>query len=785
VTAAASEIELAVQGMTCAACAARVERRLNRLDGVTAAVNYATGQARVTTPAGMPPTALIAAVEDAGYAAALVGPGPRDAEATADATYARYLRRRFYLALAFYIPLTDLSVQLSLFPSFRFPGWQWVLVALAAPVAIWAAWPFHRAAVRNALHGTFSMDTLVSLGVIAACGWSVYAMFVLDRGQARVSGWYELVHASGGGIYLEVAASVTTFLLAGRFYEARARRQAGEAMRELAASGARDVSVIGEDGTEHRIPVAALRAGQRFIVRPGERIAADGEVLSGRSAVDTSMMTGEPVPADVGQGDQVLAGTVAVSGRLVVGAVKVGQDTQLAHLIDLVDRAQLGKASAQRLADRISSVFVPSVLALSALTLTGWLLAGSPLEHAFSAALAVLIIACPCALGLATPAALMVACGRGAQLGIFIKGYPALESSRAVDTVVLDKTGTVTTGQMRVTTVRAVPGTGRDVLLRRAGAVELASEHAVAAAISSAARSELGSLPEVHGFETLPGLGARGTVDGHAVLVGRPRLFADQGITIPAVLDAERDQCEQAGCTVVLAGWDGQAHGLLAMADTVKPSAASAVARLRQLGLRTLLLTGDSPAAARSAAAQAGIDEVIAGALPDGKVAVLADLRAAGATVAMAGDGINDAPALATADLGLALGSGTDVAIAAADLILLRDDLNVVPDAIALARATFTTIRRNIGWAFGYNLAAIPLAATGLLNPIIAAAAMALSSAFVVWNSVRLGRFASGPVTAADAEPASPARSTLGPESAAGQPVGVSLATHADQPPVP
>jgi P-type Cu+ transporter len=797
--AAASEVELSVQGMTCAACAARVERRLNRLDGVTAAVNFATGQARVTAPAGMPATALIAAVEDAGYTAALLGPGPRDSEATADAVYARYLRRRFFVALVFYIPLTDLSVQLSLFPSFRFPGWQWLLVALAAPVAIWAAWPFHRAAARNARHGTFTMDTLVSLGVIAACGWSVYAMFVLDRGQARVSGWYELVHASGGGIYLEVAASVTTFLLAGRFYEARARREAGDAMRELAAAGAREVSVIGEDGTEHRIPVAGLAPGQRFIVRAGERIAADGEVLSGRCAVDTSMMTGEAVPADAGPGDQVLAGTVAVSGRLVVGAVKVGQDTQLAHLIALVDQAQLGKAAAQRLADRISAVFVPSVLVLSGLTLTAWLLAGSPLQHAFGAALAVLIIACPCALGLATPAALMVACGRGAQLGIFIKGYPALESSRVVDTVVLDKTGTVTTGQMRVTEVWWVVVGRRDgllvgslgtkpppdVLLRRAGAVEVASEHAVAAAISSAARAELGTLPEVTGFETLPGLGARGTVDGHAVLVGRPQLFADQRITIPAVLDAARDECEQAGCTVVLAGWDGQAHGLLAVADTVKPSAAPAVARLRQLGLRVLLLTGDSPAAARSAAAQAGIDEVIAGTLPDGKVAVLADLRAAGATVAMAGDGINDAPALATADLSLAMGSGTDVAIIAADLILLRDDLNVVPDAIALARATFTTIRRNIGWAFGYNLAAIPLAAVGLLNPIIAAAAMALSSAFVVWNSVRLRHFASGPVTAPDGERAAPAGPAPGPSLAAGQPLDVGSAQHVGQPPTP
>jgi P-type Cu+ transporter len=741
-TAQTSEVELTVQGMTCAACAARIERKLNRLDGVAAVVNYATGQARVTAPAAMPAAELIGAVQAAGYSATVIPAEPQAAAADTDGGESRDLRRRLIVALAFYIPLTDVSVQLSLFPSFRFPGWQWLLVALAAPVAVWAAWPFHRAALRNARHGTCSMDTLVSLGVIAACGWSVYAMFVLDRGPSDASGWYELVHASGGGIYLEVAASVTTFLLAGRFYEARARRQAGDAMRELAAAGAKDVCVVGDDGTERRVPVAALRAGQRFIVRPGERIAADGQVLSGQSAVDTSMMTGESVPADVGEGDQVTAGTIAVGGRLVVRADKVGQDTQLAHLIALVERAQMEKAGVQRLADRIAGIFVPSVLVLAALTLIAWLLAGRPAELAFSAALAVLIIACPCALGLATPAALMVACGRGAQLGIFIKGYRALESSRAVDTVVLDKTGTVTTGVMRVTAVLSVSG-GRESLLRRAGAVESASEHAVAAAITAAARAELGSLPEVTGFEALPGLGAHGTADGLEIVVGRERLLRDRGMAVPPALAAECAPWQQAGCTLVLVGWDGQAHGALAVADTVKPSAAPAVARLRQLGLRTLLLTGDSESAARSVAAQAGIDEVIAGALPADKVSVLRDLQASGAAVAMVGDGINDGPALATADLGLALGSGTDVAITAADLILLRDDLGAVPDGIGLARATFTTIRRNIGWAFGYNFAAIPLAAAGLLNPIIAAAAMALSSAFVVWNSVRLRKFAS------------------------------------------
>src|SRR5580700_11370446 len=739
------EVELSIRGMTCAACAARVEKKLSAIAEVTASVNYATAKAIVRVPAEVPDTVLIEAVEQAGYAADPV-PAVTD-EAGREADLVGYLRRRLVVALVFFIPLSDLSVQLSLLPGFRFAGWQWVLVALAAPVAGWAAWPFHAAALRNARHGVASMDTLVSLGIIAACGWSLYAMFVLDARQPRISPLQLLLHASGGGIYLEVAASVTTFLLAGRFYEARARRLAGDAMRELAAAGAKDVCVIEDDGAERRVPVTQLRAGQRFVVRPGERIAADGQVQSGQSAVDTSMMTGEPVPADVGAGDQVAAGTIVVGGRLVVRAVKVGRDTQLAHLIALVERAQTEKAAVQRLADRIAGVFVPSVLVLAAVTLSAWLLSGASAQRAFSAALAVLIIACPCALGLATPAALMVACGRGAQLGIFIKGYRALESSRAVDTVVLDKTGTVTTGVMEVTAVLPGPGTSRETLLRRAGAVENASEHAVAAAVSAAARAELGSLPEATGFEALPGLGARATTDGLEILVGRERLLKDRGIAVPAGLEDAFLPWRQAGCTMVLAGWDGQVHGALAVADTVKPSAAAAVARLHELGLRTLLLTGDGESAARSAAARAGIDEVIAGALPADKVGVLRDLQNGGATVAIVGDGINDGPALAAADLGLALGSGTDVAITAADLILLRDDLGAVPDGIALARATFTTIRRNIVWAFGYNVAAIPLAASGLLNPIIAAGAMALSSAFVVWNSVRLRRFGAGPVT--------------------------------------
>jgi cation-transporting P-type ATPase A/B/Cu+-exporting ATPase len=733
--------------MTCAACAARVEKTLNAIDSVRATVNFATERATVTAPASIPVGRLIDAVEQAGYNAEVLtrGVGEEGGSATPEADRVTYLRNRLIVALVFFIPLSDLSVLLSLFPSFRFPGWQWVLVALAAPVVIWAAWPFHQAALKNARHGSVSMDTLVSLGITAACAWSLYAMFVLDRGQAGVSAWYLLLHASGGGIYLEVAASVTTFLLAGRLYEAKARRDAGDAMRQLAAAGARDACVLADDGTERWVPVAELRVGQRFVVRPGERIAADGQVEFGQSAVDRSMMTGESVPTDVAKGDAVTAGTVVVAGRLVVRAVRVGGDTQLAHLVALVEQAQSQKAAIQRLADRICGWFVPAVLVASGLTLAGWLAVGSPAGHAVSAALAVLIIACPCALGLATPAALMVACGRGAQLGIFIKRYEALESSRAADTAVLDKTGTVTTGVMAVTGVQPTPGTGRDLLLRYAGAVEQASEHPVAAAISGAARTELGTLPQAAGFTATPGLGARGSVDGHEVIIGRGDLFRQLQITIPAAVADQCQRWEQAGHTTVLAGWDGQVRGAIAVADTLKPSAAAAVAGLRRLGLRTVLLTGDSQATAQAVAAEAGIDEVIAGALPDHKVAVIRSLQAEGHRVAMVGDGVNDGPALATADLGLALGTGTDVAITAADVIVLRDDLGAVPDAVALARATLATIRGNLAWAFGYNIAAIPLAAAGFLNPLIAGAAMAASSAFVVANSVRLRRFGTPP----------------------------------------
>jgi P-type Cu+ transporter len=734
------DIELSIDGMTCAACAARISRKLDAVaPGVVAAVNFATERATVSAPDAVSPLALVEAVEAAGYTAQVVVPGMPTvpAEAQPAEAQARYLRRRLVLALVFFVPLSDLSIMLSLFPAYRFAGWQWVLVALAAPVAGWAAWPFHRAAIRNARHGTCSMDTLVSLGVVAACGWSVYAMFRLDR-TSGASALEELAHASGGGIYLEVAAAVTTFLLAGRFYEARARGSAGQAMRKLAAAAARDVCVLGEDGAERRVPVGMLRRGEMFVVRPGEKIAADGVVLSGESAVDRSMMTGESVPAEAVAGDTVVAGTIALSGRLVVRAVEVGENTQLAHLVALVGRAQADKAAIQRLADRVSGVFVPAVLAAAVATLAGWLLAGAAAEHAFSAGLAVLIIACPCALGLATPAALVAACGRGAELGIFIKGHQALESSGLIDTVVFDKTGTVTSGWMTVTDVQAAPGTERAELLRYAGAVEHASEHPVAAAISAAAGA---GLPVAEHFQALPGLGARAVVDGRQVVVGREALLRDLGFAVPPGLAAQSASWEQEGRTVVLAGWDGQLRGAFAIADTVKPSAPAAIAELRRLGLRPMLLTGDNEATAQAVAAAIGIEDVIAGILPADKAAAIAGLQARGHRVAMVGDGINDGPALAAADLGMAIGAGTDVALSAADLILLRPDLTVVPDAIALARAARSAIRRNLAWAFGYNVAAVPVAALGFLNPLIAAAAMTMSSVLVVANSLHLRRF--------------------------------------------
>jgi cation-transporting P-type ATPase A/B/Cu+-exporting ATPase len=748
---AVRSIELSIKGMTCAACAARVERKLNKLDGVHASVNYAMEKASVEASAGVAIAQLIAQVEHAGYRAAPIEPeAPSGPDEPSDASV-RYLLRRLVVALLLGVPLGDLSMTVVLLPSARFPGWQWVLLVMTLPVVTWCAWPFHRTALINARHRATSMDTLVSLGIIAATCWSVYAMFFLDAAERDLDSGWGLIFRPAGSIYLDVSVGVTIFLLGGRLFEARARRRAGGALNGLAKIAAREVSVQREDGQEYRIPVAQLQVGDHFVVRPGETIATDGAVVLGHSGVDSSAMTGESAPVEVAKGDLVIGGTIARSGRLVVRATKVGKDTQLAQLVRLVEQAQNDKASVQRLADRICGVFVPVVLGLAVLTFLSWLTIGEAVEPAVSSALAVLIIACPCALGLATPTALMVASGRGAELGIFIKGHQALESARAIDTVVLDKTGTVTTGRMAVVDVALVGGApsegapgegpGLNTVLRHAGAVENASEHAVAAAISALARAGLEVIPPVTDFTSLSGLGARGVVDGQEVLVGSARLLTERGIPLPAALAEQRARWERQGCTTVLVAADGVAEGAFALTDTVRPSAASAVAELHRLGLRTVLLTGDNEATARTVGAQIGIDEVIAEVLPHDKAAVIEDLRARGRAVAMVGDGVNDAPALARADLGLAIVSGTDVALGAADLILMRTDLTIVPSAIKLARRTLRTIRGNLAWAFSYNIAALPLAALGLLNPLIAGGAMTLSSLFVVTNSLRLRRF--------------------------------------------
>ena len=737
--------ELAVGGMTCASCAARVEKKLNKLGGVTAAVNFATATAQVTFPATLSTGDLIHAVEQAGYTAALPAPrgheparvaGEEDGAGKADTL----LRRRLLVSLALAIPV----VVLAMIPALQFRDWQWASLALAFPVVLWGAWPFHRAAIVNARHGAATMDTLISVGVAAAYLWSLSALLFGEAGRTgmRMSfAW--LARGNGAGaIYLEVASGVTALILLGRYFEARARRRSGAALRALLSLGARDVVVL-RDGTEVRIPVEQLAVSEEFVVRPGEKIATDGVITSGSSAVDTSMLTGEPVPAEVGQGDAVTGGCVNAGGRLVVRATRIGADTQLAQIARLVKEAQAGKAPVQRLADRISAVFVPVVIGVAAVTLAGWLAAGQPVGAAFTAAVAVLIIACPCAMGLATPTAILVGTGRGAQLGIVIKGPEALESTRAIDTIVLDKTGTVTTGRMSLVDVAAAPGEDIDELLRLAGAVEDASEHPVAAAIAVGARDRLGGdLPGVESFANSQGIGVSGTVDGHAVAVGRAGwLESEWARQIPAELAARAAAAEAAGHTAVFAGWDGQVRGILVVADMIKPTSAEAVGRLRDMGLRPVLLTGDNDRAARFVADAVGIGEVIAGVLPAGKAAAVSQLQDAGRVVAMVGDGVNDAAALAQADLGLAMGTGTDAAIEASDLTLVRGDLLAVPDAILLSRRTLATIKGNLFWAFGYNIAAIPLAALGFLNPLIAGAAMAFSSVFVVSNSLRLRRF--------------------------------------------
>jgi len=747
-------VELEIGGMTCASCAARIEKKLNRMEGVTATVNYATEKAQVTVAdgSGVEAADLIATVERTGYTAALPRPpapapdtgaeggGPADGDALAP------LRQRLLISLALSVPV----VLMAMVPPLQFPNWQWLSLTLAAPVVAYGAWPFHRAAWTNLRHGSATMDTLISMGTLAALGWSVWALFFGTAGMPGMTHPFELTIArtdGSGSIYLEAAAGVTTFILAGRYFEARSKRKAGAALRALLELGAKDVTVL-RDGREVRVPVAALKPGDRFAVRPGEKIATDGKVLEGASAVDASMLTGESVPVEVSPGDTVTGATVNAGGRLVVEATRVGADTQLARMAHLVEEAQNGKAAAQRLADRISAVFVPLVIVLALGTLGYWLATGAGAVAAFTAAVAVLIIACPCALGLATPTALMVGTGRGAQLGILLKGPEVLESTRRVDTVVLDKTGTVTTGVMTLTGVHLADGVTESTALRLAGALEHASEHPVARAIAAGAAQRTGSedtgadtLPAVEDFVNVPGLGVRGVVEGHGVLVGRAQLLHQAGQQLPSGLADAKAAAEAEGRTAVTVGWDGAVRAVLVVSDAVKPTSAEAVRRLRDLGLTPVLLTGDNRAVAAAVAAEVGIDEVIAEVLPEDKVAVVERLRSEGRSVAMVGDGVNDAAALARADLGLAMGTGTDAAIEAGDLTLVRGDLRVAADAIRLARATLNTIRTNLFWAFGYNVAALPLAAAGLLNPMIAGAAMAFSSVFVVGNSLRLRRF--------------------------------------------
>ncbi|WP_448072967.1 heavy metal translocating P-type ATPase [Georgenia yuyongxinii] len=753
-------VELEIGGMTCSSCAARVEKKLNRMPGVEASVNYATEKAKVALPEGTSVEDAVATVQATGYTATLRVPDRPAAAAEGEQEQAepdgtRDLRRRVIVSGVLALPV----VLLAMIEPLQFDNWQWLSLTLAAPVVVWGAWPFHRAAWVNARHAAATMDTLISVGVLAAFGWSLYALFFGAAGAPGMRMGFNLIPQRGGGaheIYLEVAAAVTFAILLGRYFEARAKRRSGAALRALMEMGAKDVAVV-RDGREVRIPVGQLAVGDEFVVRPGEKVATDGVVVDGASAVDASMLTGEPVPVEVGPGDGVVGATVNAGGRLLVRATRIGADTQLAQMARLVEEAQTGKAPVQRLADRISAVFVPVVITLSVATLGFWLGYGAGAEMAFTAAVAVLIIACPCALGLATPTALMVGTGRGAQLGILIKGPQILESTRRVDTIVLDKTGTVTTGQMRLIGVHPAAGADTAEVLRLAGALEDASEHPIAKAIATGARDQVGALPAVESFTSTQGLGVSGVVEGHAVAAGRVAWMAEQWAQhLDPDLRGVLDDAESAGRTAVAVGWDGQIRGIVIVADTLKPTSAQAVRELKDLGLRPVLLTGDNTRAARTIAAEVGIDEVIAEVMPEDKVRVVRELQESGRVVAMVGDGVNDAAALAQSDLGIAMGTGTDVAIEASDLTLVRGDLRAAVDAVRLSRRTLSTIKGNLFWAFAYNVAAIPLAVAGLLNPLIAGAAMAFSSVFVVSNSLRLKSF-----RAVSIDPASPASTSV------------------------
>jgi Cu+-exporting ATPase len=737
-------VALDIGGMTCASCAARITKRLNKLDGVEASVNYATEQATVTLPDTLTVDDVVAQVEAIGYTAKVPAPTEAVTEAddfdnTAVDPELLAMRNRLLVAAGLGIPVLIISMINSL----QFTNWQWLTFTLASPVVIWAAYPFHRAAWKNLRHGAATMDTLISVGTLAAFSWSVYALFWGEAGTPGMKMGFTLTLERGAGqseLYFEVACVVIVFILAGRYFEARAKRTSGAALRALLNMGAKDVAVLRE-GDEIRIPIGDLAVGDRFVVRPGEKVATDGTIEEGTSAIDASLLTGEPVPVEVAPGDAVTGATVNAGGRLVVRATRVGADTALAQIARLVTDAQNGKAPVQRLADQISAVFVPVVIGLAIGTLGFWLGTGETAATAFTAGVAVLIIACPCALGLATPTALLVGTGRGAQLGILIKGPQILESTRQIDTVVLDKTGTVTTGRMALVDITAVDGTDTNEVLRLAGALEDASEHPIAQAIAVAARDALGELPPVEGFKNVEGLGVQGVVDGHGVIAGRERLLADWAMPLTPQLEAAKTVAEDLGQTPIFVGWDGAIRAVIVVADTVKPTSAAAISELRALGLEPVLLTGDNERAARGVANQVGIDTVIAEVLPSDKVEVIRRLQTDGKVVAMVGDGVNDAAALALADLGVAMGTGTDVAIEASDLTLVRGDLRVAGDAIRLSRRTLRTIKTNLFWAFGYNVAALPLAAAGLLNPLVAGASMGLSSVFVVSNSLRLRRF--------------------------------------------